>query len=665
MPQEVTVGYKKYTFADGVTEEQIIAFVEQDQASAPQQDISAAQQDISTPVAPPVAPQPQPQDSTMIQGNYDDVPVLDDQLGFNPQVSEAPQYSIPEKLIGVGETALTVGTGATTGAIGFVGGFGKELVQQILDGNFGTTEAADLIERAALLGMQEGTYIPRTPAGQDYAQNVGQVAAQLPPVIGVGPMEAPAIVQGARNVVPGTRQALQSTADATRRVVGERGTGQGIMGQLPAVGEVVDPARSVGAAQTPAAMQRRTVAEGMPVPFEGDTALTAGQASRDPGQLRFEGEMARQEVGAPIVARIENQTARFIDNFDALIDVNQPIAREVREVGAAVDSALVTKAEVMRKQIQEAYKVAREAGELEAPVDTSRLADTLNQLDPQKGLTPIITAVEKEALRIGALQQTPDGLIVGAQTPLNNTEILRKFVNQSTDWTNPNEGRIARIINESIDTATQGAGGERYQAARQLRTKYANEFENTGLIAKLLGTKGRTSERAIAVENVFDKVILRSSIEEINKLRSTLLKGGTQGKQAWADLKAQLVRYIQEKATTPSGTDSRGTRTLSSPGLQKVIRQLDEQGKLTSIFGKKNAQVFRDLADLSAQMKTVPANVANPGTGGAIFGMMNWLASGATGQPLPGGNIIRELLKFTENRELKLRIKEALKDPNK
>ena len=64
-------------------------------------------------------------------------------------------------------------------------------------------------------------------------------------------------------------------------------------------------------------------------------------------------------------------------------------------------------------------------------------------------------------------------------------------------------------------------------------------------------------------------------------------------------------------------------------------------------------------------MKTVPANVANPGTGGAIFGMMNWLASGATGQHLPGGNIIRELLKFTENRELKLRIKEALKDPNK
>ena len=47
MPQEVTVGDKKYTFADGVTEEQIIAFVQQDQASAPQQDISAAQQDIS------------------------------------------------------------------------------------------------------------------------------------------------------------------------------------------------------------------------------------------------------------------------------------------------------------------------------------------------------------------------------------------------------------------------------------------------------------------------------------------------------------------------------------------------------------------------------------------------------------------------------------------
>ena len=54
----------------------------------------------------------------------------------------------------------------------------------------------------------------------------------------------------------------------------------------------------------------------MPVPFEGRTGLTAGQATRDFAQLQFEKETAKLgEIGAPLRERVQAQTANFIDNW--------------------------------------------------------------------------------------------------------------------------------------------------------------------------------------------------------------------------------------------------------------------------------------------------------------------------------------------------------------
>ena len=646
MPLVVRAGGKKFTFPDGTTDEQIAAAIEAE---------------VAAPMQPP-SPVQQPQVGQMAPGAFPEVPVPGEQL---PPPVQQPAPTMGERAVGLGEAALTMGTGATTGTIGYAVGLGRELTRQILSGNFGTKEAADLIEKAALTGMREGTIQPQTPTGQEYVQSVGEAVSQLPPVLGVGPSMGPAIAEGAMTATPAVRQAMTTA----RGVIGERGTGEGIMGRLPATGEVIPAERSVGAAQTPMTTQRQTVAEGMPVPFEGEAGLTLGQRTRDPSQLKFEKETAKLEVGAPLVARVENQTARFLDNFDALIDINAPVAREVMDVGAAVDDALVTKAEVMRKQIQESYRRAEEAGEMSEPVTTDRLAATLTELEPQKGLTPIITAVEGEALRLGALQRSPDGRLVGVQTPLNNTELLRKFVNQGTDWTNPNDGRVAKIINESIDSATEGAGGELYKAARSQRSRYAREFENTGLTARLLGTKGKTSERKVAVDRIFDQIIVKSSMEEINKLRSTLLKAGPKGKQAWADVKAATIQFIQDRATSPSQRDSRGQPLLSPDRLQKTIRDLDQAGKLDGLFGKKSAQVLRDLADLATDIYTAPPGVVNySNTSSAIFQYLDTLGTfGITGGtiPIPAVTILRKGVEYVKDAEVKSRIEDALKDPRK
>ena len=224
---------------------------------------------------------------------------------------------------------------------------------------------------------------------------------------------------------------------------------------------------------------------------------------------------------------------------------------------------------------------------------------------------------------------------------------------------------MGKKIKNGIDESTDPAGGEIYQKSRAERKKYADEFENVGLTAKMLGTKGKTDERAIAFEDVFNKIIILSPVEEMNKMRRTLLKAGPDGKQAWANLKAQAIAYIKEKSLSQSQRDAAGNPTLSPDALQKVVQSLDRAGKLESLFGKKVAQQLRDLAELATEIYTAPQGAVNySNTASAITNAVDTvLTYGISGMPIAGRAVLKESLDYIKNRKLKARIREALKEP--
>jgi hypothetical protein len=572
--------------------------------------------------------------------------------------------TIGQRLIGAGETGLTLATGATGGTVGTIAGTLQGLAQAILSGQYGTPEAVKLVEEAATQMGGRFTYQPRTQAGQEMVQSVGEVLQQVPPVLPVLPQFAATPVRpAATQARTATVEAIQPIADASARAV------RPVVEAVGTAVEVVRPTRtdvtpgSAGAAATAQALQRRTTAEAMPVPFEGKSALTKGQATRDFAQLQFEKETAKMgQMGAPLRERVENQTATFIQNFDAMIDRLEPIAPDKRELGRLVDRALVNKAEVQRRRISEAYRKAREAGEMQEPISMDALAQTMTELNRFEGVSPNIPAIRREAVRIGALTEDANGNLIPQQMTIENAELLRQFVNQSTDWMDKRQSTFARQVNQSIDAMTEGKGGESYRKARKMRQEFANEFENVGLTKKLLGTKGKTDERNIALEDVFDKIIISSPVEEMNKLRRTLLTAGDEGKQAWNDLKAQTISYIKESSLSPSQKDAAGNPLLSPAQLNKVVKTLDSEGKLESLYGKKQAQILRDLADLSIDIYTAPPGAVNfSNTSSALQvgldSLGTWLV---TGIPGPAATILQESVKFVKNRETRKRINEAL-----
>lgn len=574
--------------------------------------------------------------------------MLQQHLGQEKQPKQVREPTLGQKLLGAGEAALTTITGATGGALGMFGGTLGGIAGSLATGKIGTREGAQMVEESAIQGAGKLTYQPRTESGKEYAGAIGEAAQNLAPLAVVGPEMA---ALGAS-----VKPAAVATRAAVSKGISEVPTPSG--GALP----------SVGAAGTARGAQRIATAESMPVPFSGKAGLTKGQASRDFAQLQFEKETAKSgEVGAPLRERVENQTATMLQNFDALIDKPGPIHVEPRDIGIAVDKALVNKANVIKNKINTAYNKAREAGELAAPVEMEPLANTLNELTSYEGVAKNISATKKEAQRLGALSTDENGNLIPSQMTVNDAETLRQFVNDSTDWMDKREALMARKINSAIDSATEEAGGQLYREARKLRSQYADEFENVGLTSKLLGTKGKTSERQIALEDVFNKVILLSPTDEMNKLRGTLLKAGNDGKQAWADLKSKGIEHIKQSALSASQRDANGNPLLSPDKLNRVIKTMDDEGKLESLYGKKQAQTLRDLAELSTVIYTAPPGAINTSnTASALMVAMDSLAGfGATGMPVPVVTSLKSISKYVKNRKLKARINEALNQGSK
>jgi hypothetical protein len=606
-----------------------------------------------------------------------------------PAVSQLAEPTLAGRAVGAGEAALTLGTGAVGGTLGMVGGTLKGLAEQILSGQFGTPQAANLVEQSAAKGAQALTYAPRTQAGREQVQAVGEALSFLPPVVpvvgapgavvGGARMAAPAVAEAARKAAPQVQAAVQKVAAPVKRAAAAatmKAPAQPPATTAPAgvsMGTAMAPEESVrigaresvGAAAVPSELQRRIVAETMPVPFEKGAALTKGQASRDFSQLQFEKETAKIPEGQPLRERVENQTAVFLQNFDAMIDRAGPINVDPRDIGKAVDRAMVNKAEVKRKQIQSSYDAARQAGELAQPVEMTPLAAMLDDLTKYEKLSPNIGAVRKEAERLGAVAADETGALVPKQITLNDSETLRQFVNVATDWTDRREALFGRRITSAIDAATQDSGGDLYKKARKTRAQFADEFENVGLTAKLLGTKGKTNERAIAFEDVFDKIVLVSPVEEMNKLRKTLITAGPDGKQAWSDLKGKGIDYIKDAAFSKSQQDAAGNPLLSPDKFNRVVKSLDREGKLESLYGKKQAQVLRDLAELATVIYTAPPGAINTSNSSSAIrvALDSFLTFAATGYPIPAVLALKEAVRFAKNRKLRARINEALKEP--
>ena len=148
----------------------------------------------------------------------------------------------------------------------------------------------------------------------------------------------------------------------------------------------------------------------------------------------------------------------------------------------------------------------------------------------------------------------------------------------------------------------------------------------------------------------------------MNKIRTTLLSAGDEGKQAWQDLKAYGIAHIQSKAYGGQ-YDEAGRPMIKPYAFSKEIQKFDKSGKLASLYGKKQAQIMRDLAELAVITETAPTGAINHSNTSSAIQMAiveAGVTASATGLPIPAVTAIREASRLLKNKALKVRINNAL-----
>jgi hypothetical protein len=512
-----------------------------------------------------------------------DVPLVASQMPKQVPIEE-PKTSMMDKLKALYEVPATIGSGMVAQPVGAAYGVAKGILGPK------TPQAMQEAQQAGGELAQKLQFQPTSPASVNALQSIGGAleASKLPPYLGsIGAI--PSAVQAGNVARPAMQEAMQTAKPVVNNLA------QALRKETPMVG--------VGAAQVPEAAVRTQMAQQLRVPVE----LSKGQAMRDLGQQKFEIETPKNfpELGKPLIEAQAKRNDAILQNFDAFVDATGKETYGLRETGRIVDKALVNAANKAKSEINTAYTAAREAGETQQPVSYAPLKAYIDEQTPtvKRKLAPIISAVDEEIAKNDPKNKT-------GQISINNLEDIYQFINKNYEPGTVGEGH-AKTMKNLINQMTEGQGGELYQEARKLRTKFGREFENVGYVDKLLRTKPGTTDRSVAYEDVFDHSILNGSLDDVRAIGMTLKKAGPEGQQAWKELQGQTVEYIKKKATNTTDKDIYGNPVVMPKQLKTVVDTLDQDGKLDYVFGKTGAQEIRDLAAVTETVNAPLKGAAN------------------------------------------------------
>ena len=367
----------------------------------------------------------------------------------------------------------------------------------------------------------------------------------------------------------------------------------------------------------------------MPIPIE----LSKDQATRNPADVRFARETAKDPVlGGALQAKYAEDNAKIQANLDKF--VYDTGAEFTGTAPGQLGQMLVNTIEPVKKsryaQVENAYTTARDAGHMNQPIDINKLENYVEKHRAEAINAPVLSSVEQKLKSL-----TENGKI--GEISINDLEELRKMTGTLAQSSGPNSHYGKQVI-KLIDDLTEGKGGDLYKNARSLNTSYMKEFENTPVLKQITSMKPGGQERTVAIENLIDKTMLKGPGDQVKQLFTSLERMGPQGQKMTQELRGAVAQKIKDEATKGVGRDINGKPYVSTQGLDKIITELDRSGKLEYIFGKKGAEHYRTLNEVTKDLQTVPVGTTNPsGTSSSILAALGEMGAqtAMTGVPIP------------------------------
>lgn len=546
-------------------------------------------------------------------------------------------------LFGPADAGLGVLASMATPIIAVPGGF----IKSAISGGDPEQNASAIAERIA--------YKPATGTGAQLLRGIGTVAAPLGALPSTHMLHtAQAVGSGvtALRGMAGPSAAAMAAQDA-QMVAGAPKLTAGTLADL-ARGPKPAGMAGVGAAATAEEAMRAQRFANMRAPMKP----TKGILTRSMDDVQFEREAAKRPEGKALDNRFAELNRGMEQHMDALAEETGATASSARQTGKSVVNALEMKRDAKKAEIRSAYKEAEKSGALAEQVDIKPLLDFVEKNRSAASTANIVTAIEKEVNRLS------NGT---GKMSINDMEQLRKMTNTLSEPGTPN-GAFGKQAIQTIDDATAGKGGPAYQQARRLYENYANEFKNRDVIDKLLRTKRGTKDRAVATEDVASHILFDGSLDDMKHAFRVLEAHPTgtapevvaAGQQAAKELRGAAIEKMKERMFSNAGADSSGRVVGSEAQIKRIVAELDRDGKLEPLFGKKGAEEIRDTVKVATDLYSTPkGSVNSSNTASAMEKVMNKFSGMFGGTPV-AGHAINYAAKKLESRNMTKKVNAAL-----
>jgi len=577
------------------------------------------------------------QDKNFIGANPETQQAIRIKFGVVP--APAPEVSMRDRIMGVIETPLALGATLAGGAIAPIVGIAGTLAS----GKYGTQEGI----RAGQEAMKAVQYQPRTQTAREALGAVGEflqpITSALPPTLGsvgttLNALAPAAMMQAGAVARPVVSQAVTPVRNALANVM-TREQQPGMVG--------------MGAASTAEDLMRQQRLEQFGI------RATAGEREKNLAKQQFESdvqrgalagvsEQAKAELGKQYGAFKTGQKQDILNQFERMTEeVGGTIDRSTpRAVGTVIDKALVKQYQDKLKKVDAAYQAARDSGETKQIVDTTKLEQWLTENAPEAISVPQIQTI---GARLDALKRATNN-----QISIDDLENIYKSAGNLAEG-NPSAARFMGQVKGVINEMTEGAGGDLYRAARTERKQLAKQFEDVDRVDKLLSTKAGKTDRKVALDDVYNHIVVDGSLEEMRTVTS-LLKKTPEGQQAYKELQGYTLQRMKD-LLLKQGEE---TDNIRLNNFNNFVTQLDREDKLGYMFGKAGRDRLLDLKQsISDVMVKEPGAVNYPNTAGAVLRGLEALQK--LPFKIPGAQTAAE---FARERQYKKQLAESLKQPN-
>ena len=296
-------------------------------------------------------------------------------------VRERPEMGVEDRVIGALETIASLGSGASVGLFGQMGGTLHGLAKSILSGEYFTGDAGRLVEEYAARGAEAGTYSPRTAAGREMVQAVAEPLSQIPPVI-AGPA---AVARGAGVQARAAARRFPDEMARAAQIADEAATAANQSGirvmttdvftpesfaakWLQSAGEKI-PFAGTGGPRAAQQRERVSAVEDLMREYEAPDAVPVINRvaedliqTRSDKLTRFKNQknQAINSADSAGVVPVERTLAAIDDEISALQGLRtesvQPVIDRLTDWRNALQSQSLANIETLRKQIGESFK---------------------------------------------------------------------------------------------------------------------------------------------------------------------------------------------------------------------------------------------------------------------------------------------------------------------